>query len=387
MRRRIVRAVRSGSSQREVARRFHVSLSTVQRWVARAGDQRLDRIDFSAKPRGGARLHTDAGMEREVLALRRELAQRSDLGECGARAIRRALVECGHDSPPCERTIGRILARHGVLDGRRRLRRKAPPRAWHLTIAAQGLAEVDSLDIVEGLRIKDGPFVEVLNVVSLFGGLVESWPMEQAVRSTSVVDSLLAHWRKHGLPAYAHFDNDTIFQGAHQFPDTLGRVARLCLALGVIPVFAPPAEQGFQNAIEGYNARWQAKVWARFHHRSIGALCKRSARYVTAVNNARSARREAAPTRRKMPRNFRLDLARRLHGEVIFIRRTNEKGIASVLGHDFIADRHWQHRLVRATVDLDDEKIDFHALLRREPDCQPLLSSHPYKFPDRPFQG
>ena len=39
---------------RAVAAQFGVSLCTVQRWVAHAGDQRLDRVDWSGA-RGGRR--------------------------------------------------------------------------------------------------------------------------------------------------------------------------------------------------------------------------------------------------------------------------------------------------------------------------------------------
>ena len=56
------------------------------------------------------------------------------------------------------------------------------------------------------------------------------------------MEALIEHWRQHGLPDYAQFDNDTVFQGAHQWPDTFGRVTRLCLQLGVTPVFTPPRE-------------------------------------------------------------------------------------------------------------------------------------------------
>lgn len=37
---------------RAVAAQYGVSLATVQRWVARAGDRRLDRVDWS-ESRGG----------------------------------------------------------------------------------------------------------------------------------------------------------------------------------------------------------------------------------------------------------------------------------------------------------------------------------------------
>ena len=112
---------------------------------------------------------------------------------------------------------------------------------------------MDSFDVVEGLVIKDGPEIEVLNGVSLRGGLVVSWPTAAAVTAVFTVESLTAHWREVGLPRYAQFDNAMIFQGTHRYPDALGRVIRLCLSLGVVPVFVPPREMGFQAMIESYN--------------------------------------------------------------------------------------------------------------------------------------
>ena len=102
-------------------------------------------------------------------------------------------------------------------------------------------------DLVEGLVIKDGPHVEVLNAVSLHGGLPASWPFESPVTSERTVAALVAHWREVGLPDYAQFDNDMIFHGTHRYPDALGRVLRLCLSLGVVPVLVPPRETGFST--------------------------------------------------------------------------------------------------------------------------------------------
>ncbi len=83
--------VRRERGLRAAARRFGVSLSTVQRWVARAGGDRLDRVAFDARAPGQASNRTGASVEAQVLAARKRLAERSDLGERGAVAIRREL--------------------------------------------------------------------------------------------------------------------------------------------------------------------------------------------------------------------------------------------------------------------------------------------------------
>jgi transposase len=383
----MVAAVRRGTALREVARRFDVALATVQLWVARAEGRRLDRVDFSARPPGQRRPANRSTQELEdlVMTLRGDLKDRSDLGEFGARAIHEALKAKSISPLPSTRTIGRILERRGALDGRKRVRRPAPPAGWYLPDLAARRAELDSSDIVEGLVIKGGTHVEVLNTSSLHGGLVASWPMG-VVTAKAAVEALVGHWRIVGLPAYAQFDNDTIFQGPHQHKDVVGRVARLCLGLGIVPVFAPPREPGFQAAIENYNGRWQAKVWARFTHESLEGLEAQSGRYIAASRLRAAARIEAAPSRRPFPKVWALDLQATPRGRIIYLRRTGATGGIELLGRHLEVDASWPHRLVRAEVDLDAGQIRFYALRRRDPAHQPLLREVAYKLPRRRFQ-
>jgi hypothetical protein len=316
--------------------------------------------------------------------LRQHLKDHSALGEYGAAAIRRTLVEQGQAAVPSERTIGRILARRGALDGTRRRRTPPPPPGWYLPDLARRCVELDSWDAVEGLVIQSGQAVEVLNVISLHGGLCGSWP-GPGVTAVGVVEALLEHWRAWGLPGYAQFDNDTCFQGAHQHPDSFGRVTRTCLQLGVTPVFAPPRETGFQAAIESYNGRWQARVWSRFRHTGLSDVCACSGRFVQAYRQRTAARREAAPPRRPFPAAWELDLGRPLAGRVVYLRRTDDTGVVSLLGHPWAVSATWCHRLVRAEVDLDRGRIRFYALRRREPKRHRLLKTVPYQVPTKRF--
>ena len=89
------------------------------------------------------------------------------------------------------------------MDSKPRTRRPPPPTGWYLPDVAAGKAELDSIAIVEGLVIRDGPHVEVLNAVSLHGGLPASWPVASPVTAALTVASLVEHWRAVGLPGYA----------------------------------------------------------------------------------------------------------------------------------------------------------------------------------------
>jgi hypothetical protein len=383
----MVARVRAGFAMRAVAREFRVSLLTVQRWVARSRDRPLARGDFSdlLPGRREAVNRVNARVEQRVLRLRKRLAERSALGEYGADAILRTWPRHG-EPEPSRATVNRILARRGVLDGQRRVRRPAPPLGWYLPAVAAGQAELDQFDFVEGLVIRGGQSVEVFNAIGLHSSLVGSF-VRSAFTASTVCEQLIKHWQAVGLPAFAQFDNDTRFQGPHQYRDTIGTVIRLCLALHVTPVFAPPRETGFQAAIEAYNGRWQAKVWSRFEHPDMARLRVRSHRYVAADRRKRAARIEAAPARQPFPARWQMPATLPRQGCTIFIRRTDSHGSVSLLGNQFPVDTHWPHRLLRCELDLVASRIRFYALRRRDPTQQPLMKDLPYALHPRYFKN
>jgi hypothetical protein len=382
----MVAAVRGGQSLRAVAKKFAVGLATVAHWVERAKGQRLDRVDFADHSRAPHKTRrTNAAVEEQIVKTRGELAK-GDLGAVGAEAIHQALVGQGVADVPSLRTINRILGRHGVLDGKKRTRRPPPPKGWYLPDLAAAKVELDSIDIVEGLVIKDGPQIEVLNAVSLHGGLAASWPVESPVTSERTVQSLLTHWHEVGLPGYTQFDNDMIFHGTYRYPDALGRVIRLCLSLDVVPVFVPPRETGFQAMIESYNGWWQAKVWSRFQHQDLADLQGHSDKYVAALLKQRAARIEAAPDRRIFPADWKLNLKKRPTGRLVYLRRSNPQSEVVLLGKTWPLGLTWPSRLVRCEVDLDMDKIRFFTLRRKDPASQPQILEVDYRLPNRGFQ-
>jgi len=378
----MVAAVQAGQTLRAVARTFRVSLPTVQRWVARAGRRRLDRVDWADQPPVAHTVYrTPPEGEEHILMLRRDLRETSALGEYGAVAIHREWPAATWGPPPAVRTIGRILERRGALDGQRRIRRPAPPRGWYLPPVARGVADCDCFDIIEGLVLQGGPAVEVLTGLALHAGLPDAWPTT-GVTTARVLPALQARWGALGVPAFAQFDNDLCFQGAHHLPDVIGRIVRFCLQLSCVPVFTPVKDPSFQAALENFNGRWQAKVWHRFHHGSLRALQVRSAAYITAARQRGSARAAEAPVRSPVPGAWQFDPTLPPRGQLLYLRRTDAQGAVPLLGHVFPVDRHWGHRLVRAEVALPGGPIRFFALRRRDPGTQPLLREIPYELPE-----
>jgi transposase len=383
----MIQWVRQGHSLHAVARQFGVDPATVKRWVDRTAGQRLDRAALGNRPSGARRSanRTAASLEEQILQTRSQLKELSDLGNCGAQAIAQHLHQQGLEPVPAVRTIGRVLARRGALSGRYRQRRKPPRPGWYLPAVVSGGLELDSFDIVEALAIKGGAHFELFNGISLRGALADTHIAANGHSARSVLAALEEHWRRHGLPGFAQFDNDSRFQGPHSRVAIISRVMRLCLALGVTPVFAPPRETGFQAAIENFNGLWQAKVWRRFTFAALGEVGRQSERFLAARRLHLAVRIAQAPPRPAIASQWRLDLQQRPQGRLIFLRRTGEQGQVELLGRRVMVDGHWLHRLVRCELDLDQQRVQCYGLSRREPTHQPLLNEVSFEVPHGRF--
>jgi hypothetical protein len=118
---------------------------------------------------------------------------------------------------------------------------------WYLPEVAARRAERDEFDVVEGAghqgRLRGGGTQCSLDA----WGWVAAWP-RAAITAAVTREALVEHWRALGLPTFAQFDNDTRFQGPHQYPDTIGTVIRLCLSLGSFPCSRCPTKWGYKPA-------------------------------------------------------------------------------------------------------------------------------------------
>lgn len=365
----MVLAVRAGWSYRKAARRFHVGVATVALWVQRARGRPLSRVDWqdrSSRPQ--RRVGTPAAIVRAIRRARHRLAKHDALGEHGAAAIRRELLGAGLASP-CVRTIARWLARLG-LSGQERWRRPPPPKGWYLPEFAAGRAELDSCDVIEGLRLRRGGRLEVLNALGLWNEQPDS-TVAQRITTAAAIAALTTRWTGQGRPAFVQFDNDTIFSGAHAQRNYFGRLVHWCLCLGITPVFAPPAELGFQATIEAYNRRWQDRVWRRWRHPSLAALQRRSAAFIRAYQHAKATQAQAHSALR---RPWSAPTPTPCSHLIILLRRLDEHGRLTLCAQTLRISRRWAHRLVRCEINVTRQRVRCFGLSRRDPSHQPLLA-------------
>src|SRR5262249_45856716 len=178
--------------------------------------------------------------ERTILSIRRRLqahaspATRSSL--IGAGAILAELKSLSVRPLPCERTIERVLERHGLTAPRVRL---APllPRQEYPGPQARASNELHEVDLVGPIYLQGS------------GHRYYIWAGKDACdgagclrlagsrRMDEVLGFLGECWKDLGRPAQAQFDNARELAGWGPAARTLSRVIRLCLRYGVSPVF------------------------------------------------------------------------------------------------------------------------------------------------------
>ena len=336
----MVAAVRRGAPRREVARRFGVALATVQLWVARAGaaprPRRLGRPPRRAAP-AGQPLRAGAGGPRADHPPRAEGDQRPGRVR-RPRPSARPWRPRGIAPLPSVRTIDRILDR---ARGPGRPPPGPPPRAAAGLVSARGrrpAAELDSFDIVEGLVIKGGPQVEVLNGISLHGGLVASWPMAARSpprRSSSPWSSTGGRSACRATPS----STTTRSSRGRTSPPTWSAGSGGCAwAWGWCRCSSRRASRASRRPSRATTAAGRPRSGPGSRTSRWTGLQARSARYVAAPG--RGPRRGSRRPRRgrPFPEGWQLDLQARPRGRIVYLRRTDAQGGVEVLGRRFEVD-------------------------------------------------
>jgi transposase InsO family protein len=140
-----VRLVLAGETVTEVAARVGVSRQTLHSWLSRYLAKGVaGLVDRSRRP--NACPHRCSGdVEVVVVEMRRKHPR------WGAKRIRMQLLKAGGEAVPAERTINRILSRHGLLEHRARKRRRESFKRWQRDAPMQ----LWQMDIVGGVMIAD----------------------------------------------------------------------------------------------------------------------------------------------------------------------------------------------------------------------------------------
>jgi putative transposase len=279
LRREAVRRVLSGESAVAVAAALGRSQRWVFKWHARYAPGEPGWAAGQSRAARRVANKTAPEIEALVLEVRAQLAA-DPWSQVGAVAIAWELHKLGVGEVPELRTIERLLARHGVArrPRRERYRPKGTPYPHPPALAPNACQEAD---LVGPRHLAGALSFYVLNVVDLGRHTVGS-EIIASKADAELRRGLLAIWRRLGLPARLKLDNQPWLAGGGRY---LSGFLRMCLALGVTPVFIPFREPWRNPVVEHFNDTFNRQFFRAERFSDVAQLAARS-RAFEAFHNA-----------------------------------------------------------------------------------------------------
>lgn len=226
-----------------------------QAGVAGLVDQRHDN-----QPRH----ETPPWLQTLMVEIRDRLVRQAEAGESvqgiGARVVYDEL-EALPIEPPHWTTIHRILQRADRIPAH-----ATTPRGYCPRPAATGVKAVHQVDVWPKV-MQGGHYLYFLHLVD-----VASWYPHGMVRPDKSTDSalrfLVESWQTIGLPQVVQFDNAMTFTDG-RWAHRLGRVVRLCLAVGAMVWFVPFKRPERNGYVAAFHHECERLFWTRHCFRPI----------------------------------------------------------------------------------------------------------------------
>ena len=309
---------------------------------------------------------SDPELETLVVSVRAKL-QANPWAQVGSAAISWELHKLGVRGLPQLRTVERILARAKVP--RRQMRSRYRPKGTPYPVPASRRAnDCHEADLVGPRHLAGAIPFFVLNVVDL-GRHAVACELLRSKGDLATAQALIRVWGRLGIPRRLKLDNWLIAGGR-----TLPAVVRLCLALGVIPVFVPFAEPWRQGVVEQFNDTFDKRFFRSERFADLGQVRRRMASFERFHNGHHryAALKGATPDEATARLGFRprlLDpgftIPERLprKGRVEFIRFIRSDRQLRVLGRDILLDEAFVHEYVTATLHVRAQTL---AVLHRD---------------------
>jgi putative transposase len=372
LRQRAIALYLQGWKKSEIARKMQRSRRWVHRWIGRyEPDAPLVSLqNHSRAPKQMDGVYSER-IKKMVLQSReeREHGKRAkyQYALVSAQAIYYELREL-HMSPlPSPRTIHRWLKRAGWIAERKS---RKPPNPTYPVLPCRAVNDVQELDFKGPFYLQDHAHKYYL--VALRDKLSKKTALRALANKSmdAILDFLVSAWQKMGCPKRLKMDNCLDFRGSNLYPRSPSKLMRVCLDLGVQPVFIPLREPWRNGVVENLNGLLDRFLFRTHTFETEKQLHQAVQRMETTINTTHRLPALQGKTPQEFAANARLryppahydwrtrDL-RLLKGKVIFIRFVRKSGRITLTAKDkFLVGKEYKWQYVLANVDVAKQKLD-----------------------------
>ena len=243
----------------DVARRYGVARQTVHAWLRRyARDGMAGLADRGSRP-ASCPHQMSPEVEARIVDLRRAHPT------WGPRTLLHQLAKAGVAPLPGRSSVHRALLRHGLIDPKRRRRRRSDYRRWERSAAMQ----LWQMDVMGRVFLTDGSELKVVTGIDDHSRFCVSALLVVRATARPVCEALAEAMRRHGVPEQILTDNGKVFTG--RFGRGTGEVLfdRVCRENGIRHLLTAPHSPTTTGKVERFHKTLRAEFLAG---RTFGSL-------------------------------------------------------------------------------------------------------------------
>ena len=372
-----IKRYKNGESPKEIYQSLGKGKTWFFKWLKR---YQLDGKDWakshSRKPHQSPK-RIDKTMEQAVIKTRKYL-EKEPYAQIGAFNICWHLKQEG-GNPPSLATLNRIIKRNNLVHKRLKY---SPKGVNYPSLAVTHSNYLHQMDVVGPRYLKeDGRFYSV-NIIDVFDRRNSTNP-ERRQNRIAVTKGLLCSWKTLGIPLYEQMDNQLPMRGSNQYPHSFGLVIRLCLHLGIQPLFIPLSEPWRNGIIEHFQNDFDKMFFRAQYFKDFAYLCREAKIFEKYLNQNHhystlgglTPNQKCSGNIKLLPASFKLPHKLTIcPGYVHLIRFIRSDRILDIFGEKYIMPDDVEYEYVRATIDTVQEKL----LVYHD---SKLIVEYPYPLP------
>lgn len=365
LRRKAIRLTLRGGSRREILQGIARSSSWLHKWQERFAQFGWPGLRSQARRSQRLAGRYAARTRRLVVQARRRLVNRT-VGLIGAKAIQQELRTAQLlRRIPSLSTSRRILHEYGLIKTPR-----PAPQAYFPQPTPTVHYVLHAMDWT-ARYLEGGPKVFAFHTIDLQTHAIAQ-TLSTDKTALMVREHALQAWQTLGLPDGLQMDNDSAFTGGGKAPRRFGDFVRLCLSLGIEPLFLPVGEPKRNGVVERLNGLWSRAFWNRRHFRSVAQVKRASPDFTAwyehhyfppALNGllpGQARRQDRRP--RLTAKDIRAlpDALPLTAGHIHFLRRVEADGMIRVLNEPWKVDKRLAGQYVWATVVTHKRRLEIY---------------------------
>ena len=360
LREKAIRNYLNGKSPKEIYRSLGKGKTWFFKWLKR---YKLDGKNWACQHSRRPRIspnRIDQEIEQMVIATRKKLENKL-YAQIGASNIDWQLRQEGIN-PPSISTINRILKRNSLV---RKRERYIPKGTAYPAPSITRSNDLHQLDVIGPRYLKgDGRFYSI-NVIDAYDRRESNYPHRRKNRR-AILSALLYSWHMLGIPSYLQMDNLLPCRGSNHYPHSFGIIIRLCLYLGVQPIFIPIAEPWRNGIVEHFQFNFDRKFFRSQIFTHFGQLCQKAREFEQFHNQHHhystlgglTPYQKCTGNIKYLPDSFQLPAKLAISpGYVHLIRLIRSNHLLDVFGERFAVPADLEYEYVWATIDTVKEKL------------------------------